>query len=615
MNSKEELIKKLDQEIEELEDQKKANDDLNNFVHKFCLENANLRVSDFDNLDVYNFLVLHFLAMRNDLTLEGTKEILIPIKEIIQKIPLPISIQDLFLNLDCAVTLSNVDTVKELLQLKDFEQAERDDKKKRKIDFRVVDYVISAINIIDSFKLDKDNVQKIIDLFFKYNYEMTVFINVVCITKLVDLIKTKSAMGLLSEKRPDKLEEFIKSKSHTEYLEEQLKKLFDFEKQIQKKESIRISKLQKKQDDLKDFINELDINDDVEITEYRSLLEKINEKFRLDALKVIYEHNEAIYENIAKEHGNLLEDKKIKYQNLLAKYGLKQESLKLEKLINIDYMELENSLEILSKFELTEQTLVYIIENAKYEDIKKINSYFDRGILNKKFIRNNYLIFISNSNENTNLLKNIELLEQENINPNNFALSAKILLIDYKLFFKNVMILKEYNLLTSIKTTQSYNFLQDENLTLKIDKLLELGMEKFLEENLGLLNSKNIDRLYILRELNIPIENIEQLKEFLKLKKFYVPDDKIFAYVFTKKNFNESLEKDYTIDLDKYTKTSRTLDINGVIFSKNKVKRKLVSNSYNDVRCALYSDIYLSNDEYDLVEAALDNDKEYTYKI
>ena len=53
--------KSLEQEIEELEDQKKANDDLNNFVHKFCLENANLRVSDFDNLDVYNFLVLHLL--------------------------------------------------------------------------------------------------------------------------------------------------------------------------------------------------------------------------------------------------------------------------------------------------------------------------------------------------------------------------------------------------------------------------------------------------------------------------------------------------------------------------------------------------------------------------
>lgn len=617
MNSKIQLINKLTREIEDLENQKKINDDIKDFIDEFYKKNKNLKPSELDSVNIFDFTVLHFLKERNDLTFEDCMELLEPLQEVINKISMPLTIQEFFLSCSTVIILSDADLLKELIKSNDCIKILNDKiiKKRRKLDFRIIDNIFSINKIITEHNLNRTEVSKIVDLLNKYDYEITFFINAICISKFVNLIKLKTKItSIFNKKRNEKLDEDIKIKANTDYFYEKLEKIWDFKEEFKKKDNIRIAKIQKKQDDLKEVIDTLETAQE-EIINYRSLLEKINEKFRLEALKVIYEHNENIYKNISKEHFDLLEDNEIKYQNLLTKYGLKQGSYAVEKLVKINYTELENSLDILSKFDFSDQTLLYIIENSKCEEIKKINSYFDRGILNKKFIRHNYLIFINNSKENINLNKNIELLEQENINPNNFALSAKILLIDSKLFFKNIMILKEYSLLTSIKTTASYNFLQDENLILKIDKLIELGMEKFLEENLGLLNSKNIDRLYILRELNIPIEDIGQLVEFLKLKKFYVSDEKIFDYIFTKKSFSNDLEEDSIIDLDKYTKTSRTLDINGVLFSKNKVKRKLKSNNYNDVRCALFSDIYLSNDEYELVEAALDNDKVYTYKI
>ena len=49
-------------------------------------------------------------------------------------------------------------------------------------------------------------------------------------------------------------------------------------------------------------------------------------------------------------------------------------------------------------------------------------------------------------------------------------------------------------MLKSINSTNDYKFLKNDNLEIKIDKLLELGYEKILESDLSLLNKKEIDR-------------------------------------------------------------------------------------------------------------------------
>ena len=58
----------------------------------------------------------------------------------------------------------------------------------------------------------------------------------------------------------------------------------------------------------------------------------------------------------------------------------------------------------------------------------------------------------------------------------------------------------------------------DEQLEDKIDNILELGLEQFLEEDLNLLNKdkETLKKVIILKRLNIPINNMKELKSILE---------------------------------------------------------------------------------------------------
>ena len=541
-----------------------------------------------------------------------------PLNDVIDKVINPLDAQQLFTDFCIIIAYNKVEFFKNIIKDDKFVDNLNSERKKINNDIRtkVISSVENADDIIDKYNLNREKIIKLFDVFRKYQYEMDAVANFICGIKFIKILKLRKRVEGYDEKNSNELDLEIIDNINTKFLYEQIDYIVNYKNELEAKNKSRVVKIEKRQKELLDFINELEVDENKEITAYQKMLGKINEDLRLDALKIIYMHNEKIYDNISQKHLDLIQNKQIKYQHLLSNYGLIQGTYSLPNILKINYDELEKGLELLKKFDIKDKILSYALENFNLELLEKIDYYFQREIINKKFIKKNFLILIANSEESNNLIKNIEMLEKENINPTIFKNSAKNLLIDYQLFLKNINSLKEYSLLSSLRTTTNHNFLQDENLENKIDKLLELGMEKFLEENIGLLNNRNINRLYILRELNIPINTAQDLNDFLSLKNFYVPDEKLLEYIFQPSFADVEDNSNATVDLNKFNSTMRTLNINGIFFSKNKVMRNLKSNSYEDVKKALFKDfIFTSEEEINLVNEGLENEKVYNLKI
>ena len=608
--TKEELVSKINDEINNLEELKKADNSLLEFFSNFTNKYKGIVASDFDTIDLYDLAICLFLSKRNEFTLEQAREVLLPVKQLI-KISNPNDINLMCESILKIIRLNETDLLTAFISnfsISNPKEIITNTLNNNKVlEFLENDF-LEVQNTIHDYDLDRSMIVKLVDLLKKYGFEIWDVKRIIGNIKLVCdfeiLIKyPKITEDIVYQERITK-----KIQKHIQYVYDQLNTLFKYNEKLKRKESSRLAKIDKKEQPLKEFINTLETTTNTEITNFQEMIEKLPEYLRLDALKLIYMHNEKIYSDIDIKHKELSNNKKIKYQSLLNSYNINYLS---SSLLRISYEDLNKSLQLLKKFNLDNNTIIYILENSSLSIIEEINLYLERNIINKKLIKNNYLILLP-SIEHSNLTNNIKVLEKENINPNSFIASAKILLIDNTLFSTNIEVLKKYNLLNSMKSTSNYNFLKEKDLISIIDKLLELGMEKFLEENLGLLNNKKLDRLYILKALNIKINTSDELKSYLSLKNFYVDDENIFKYIHN--GIIPISDDEGTVDLDKFSSTSRTININGVIFSKNKVKRNLNTNSLEDTKKALFKDIILTDEEIDTVCDALDDKKVYTYK-
>lgn len=608
--TKEELVSKINDEINNLEELKKADNSLLEFFANFTNKYKGIVASDFDTIDLYGLAICLFLSKRNEFTLEQAREVLLPVKQLI-KISNPNDINLMCESILKIIRLNETDLLTAFISnfsISNPKEIITNTLNNNKVlEFLENDF-LEVQNTIHDYDLDRSMIVKLVDLLKKYGFEIWDVKRIIGNIKLVcdfeTLIKyPKITEDIVYQERITK-----KIQKHIQYVYDQLNTLFKYNEKLKRKESSRLAKIDKKEQPLKEFINTLETTTNTEITNFQEMIEKLPEYLRLDALKLIYMHNEKIYSDIDIKHKELSNNKKIKYQSLLNSYNINYLS---SSLLRISYEDLNKSLQLLKKFNLDNNTIIYILENSSLSIIEEINLYLERNIINKKLIKNNYLILLP-SIEHSNLTNNIKVLEKENINPNSFIASAKILLIDNTLFSTNIEVLKKYNLLNSMKSTSNYNFLKEKDLISIIDKLLELGMEKFLEENLGLLNNKKLDRLYILKALNIKINTSDELKSYLSLKNFYVDDENIFKYIHN--GIIPISDDEGTVDLDKFSSTSRTININGVIFSKNKVKRNLNTNSLEDTKKALFKDIILTDEEIDTVCDALDDKKVYTYK-
>ena len=313
-----------------------------------------------------------------------------------------------------------------------------------------------------------------------------------------------------------------------------------------------------------------------EITNAREITSKIKDlNIKYAVLELISEHNSIYYEKLDKELNNLSKNSKIQYQALLHDYGIINGSHQIERIMNNSLEDVEQILKIINKYNLVNEQKIKILRNSNLEIVTNIKEYLEKAYLSLEFIIDNIDIYYRNSTKYQVYNKSLEILNKYNVNPCIFFDSISVLFSYSNTLENNLELLDSYNLLNSLKTTNNYKFLCNDKLNILIDKLIELGYENFLEEDLNLLNNDKLQRLEALKTFEIKINTKEELDNVLT-KKFYIPDEELVNYI---PNVNELINEEINInieDLNKYI-SGRTYNINGVIISTNKVKRNIES--------------------------------------
>ena len=333
-----------------------------------------------------------------------------------------------------------------------------------------------------------------------------------------------------------------------------------------------------------------------QIVNYRDLIKGIkNPKMKYLFLNFIKEHNELYYEELQQELISLKKDSKVSIQALFNDYGIHKELYDYDSLPTYTKEEFELILKTLSVLNICSEEKIRIINNTTIDKINVFKSYLDRKIIPVEFASNNTYILDEDSNELDNLNVNIEVLKDFNVSVSLFSNSVNILMNDPYIINENLKVLESYNLLGQLNNTIDLNFLLSDNLETIIDKYLELGFEEYLENDLNLLNKKELNRLEIIKTIGMNIASREELEHILDDKKFFISSIQIEDYLSNDSMYVE--EPSETVELDKLEqyKHGRVYDFNGVKISIEKVNRL----TYRGVSLyqAIISNTHLSEDE------------------
>ena len=354
-----------------------------------------------------------------------------------------------------------------------------------------------------------------------------------------------------------------------------------------------------------------------EITDVRKLISKINdEEIRLKVLQLVYEHNKDYYEKLLAEYNELSQNSTIHYQRLLKDNDIEIDAQ------TIMQNSVQNVKEMITKLKsvgITSSKIIgEILQVTDIETFNQVISFFMSSTLTSKITNITPMIFNKDSDEYKNLQINTKMLKEQGINPRNFEETQIIFISEPSLVQRNIEFIKAYSFDKSIIKGVDYTFLLNENLLEVLDKMLELGLESFIEEDLSILNYyKNINRIRVIKELNIPITSLDELKEILTTDQFLLADEDIMKYV---EQINPSSIQMTDIPDEvtrlKQFETTRTYNVNGVILSKNRVQRNYHESKEDEEveNKAMYSILHnsiMTQTEYETVKQSLTNSLTY----
>ena len=344
-----------------------------------------------------------------------------------------------------------------------------------------------------------------------------------------------------------------------------------------------------------------------EITNVRALIKKIQDpKIKEIILLIVYKHNLSYINELKEEYDKLLSNSTTRYISLLNEYGITIDENNLGSINHNSIDDLNIILSILKNIALPDYLYLNVLNITNLETSKEIKELTIKGYITGNVVLNNIDIFNKNNNLLNILKTNIQLFNNYQINPTIFSDIEEILFINSSLLDKNLKILENYNLIKSLKNSNNYNFLLNIDLAKLIDKYLELGYESLLEQDLDILNYQDTRRVEILNNMGIILEKDEFIDMF-EYNKFFIPDEMLNGYINdeikVEGNFNITLE-----ELLEYRKTTRTIEINGILISINKVINAL--NNKKNMKEAIFTNMNIDIDTYKEIEAELKG-KEY----
>lgn len=327
-----------------------------------------------------------------------------------------------------------------------------------------------------------------------------------------------------------------------------------------------------------DFVNNLTrvFNND-EITNYESIIKKIpDEELRLEFLKLVYQHNNVSYENLQSTYNELSKNSTVHFLALLKKYDISKDEVDLSKVMKNDYDVVEELLRLLSDISNDKDFIIKTIQITDIDTCNYIKSLKAKGVLSVNTLKKYSNVFDSSSSIFYTLNENIKTLGIYTINPAVFVNNANVLL-ECNLADK-LAILDSYNLIKSMKNNGDYSYLIRDDLVSLIDKIIELGYENFLVNDLTLLNEDNWDRLYVLKSIGEEVDSKSRLLEVLRDNSFLVPNSKIDKYIANIVPYYQYKDNIDITSLNGFNGSERSYNINGIIVSKNRFKRNYEKN-------------------------------------
>ena len=349
-----------------------------------------------------------------------------------------------------------------------------------------------------------------------------------------------------------------------------------------------------------------------EIRNYENIIHDVeDETLKLEFLRLVYQHNKLKYDEIDAVHEELTKNSLVNYLTILRSNGIKKDDVDLNKVIRNSCDDLDRMIKILNSIIGDKRLVIKIIEISDYPTVLYFKELKTKNVLGNSAFTKYPDIFDSSSEHRKTLDKNIGIINSYKLDFSLFNKSSDVL-IENDILDNNLEILKNYKLLDSLKNSKKFGFLKKDNLVILIDKIIELGYEDLLVENLELLNENNWDRIYVLKSIGVKPEDKKELIKYLRDDKFFISDNRLKFYIEDTSKYYDDIDYDINIQefINRNESTSRSLCINGVIISKNRVLRNI--DSGNKLFKSIITGSILNMDEVESIKKEL---KEKVYKI
>ena len=274
-----------------------------------------------------------------------------------------------------------------------------------------------------------------------------------------------------------------------------------------------------------------------EITNYRTLLASIpDQDLQLLFLNYVYRNNLAIAEQVQEKYNKTFSTEVSAYAQILSSFSMPNNKEFLE-CVTSRYTkeELQEALDGLKKIKITNPEDIYkILSISNSQTISLLKSLTEKEIIPSEFYKSHMSIFSTDSNVYSTVLENINTFTTNNINPKYLYSNTSILLVDSIAFRKRIDLLREENLLGSIKKDSDISFFAREELA---ERLALIGKSKHMSdvrEDISLLNASNVKwkRAIVMESIDMPVSK-EDLPAFLDRDDFFIPDSKIDSYIQT----------------------------------------------------------------------------------
>lgn len=429
---------------------------------------------------------------------------------------------------------------------------------------------------------------------------------------------TVAIISMLKEFKEEKDADFSQSKYQEEH---RVQKTFEVCTSIIECRKILSNEYKKTEDNLlnnrsiyKKFLKDIEnAFEKDEIKNYELIIRNIDdEKLKKAFLKLVWLHNKKAYDEVEQRNKRLNENSLANYLSVLKNNGISKESIDLQKITKNSCEDLDKMLKILNAIVGEKEKLIKIVEMSDLDSVKYFQELKTVGIINSGAFIKYPELFDSNSGYRKSFDKSMEILRENVVNKALFGKSIDVL-IDNDNLDSNINVLRYYGLLDRLKTAKKFTFLKKSNLIETIDKVLELGYENLLLEDISLLNENNWDRIYVLKSMGLqPIDKKELIK-WLRDDKFFVSDSVLKKYMEDVSEYYDDLDITYEADFMKIVKdnemSERTLNFDGIIISKNRVARNLTSDDFNvnDLFKAIINNCVLSMEEIETIKSCLKN--------